>query len=181
MTGATTTSNRLAELRTEFDRTFSIPPSSQGLEQIDNLLAIRVAGDSYAIRVMEISGLANNRKIVPLPSPIPELLGVASMRGGFLSVYNLEALLGYKPGPDPPRWLALCGSDEPVGLAFREFEGYLRVPLTQIYAPEQRDSAREHVKCVVRTADMVRAVVSIPYLIEMIKKRCYDKSVLKER
>ena len=181
MTGATTTSSRVAELRSEFDRTFSLPPSSQVAEQIENLLAIRVAGDPYAIRVMEISNLANNRKTVPLPSPIPELLGVASMRGGFLPVYNLEALLGYKAGPHPPRWLALCASDEPVGLAFGEFEGYLRVPLAQIYSAEQKDATRQHVTHLVRAADVVRAVVSIPYLVEMIRKHCDDKHVLKER
>lgn len=181
MTGATTTSSKVAELQSEFDRTFSLAPSSQAVEQIENLLAIRVAGEPYAIRVLEISGLANNRKIVPLPSPIRELLGVASMRGGFLPVYNLEALLGYKSGVDPPRWLALCGSDEPVGLAFAEFEGYLRVPSIQIYAAEQMDAAREHVKHVVRMADIARAVVSIPYLVEMIRKLCDDKRGLKER
>jgi len=181
MTGATTTSGRVAELRSEFDRAFSLPPSSQVVEQIENLLAIRVAGDPYAIRVQEISGLANNRKIVPLPSPIPELLGVANMRGGFLPVYNLEALLGYRPGADPPRWIALCASNEPVGLAFAEFEGYLRIPSIKICSAEQRYAAREPVKNVVRMADMVRTVVSIPYLVEIIRKLCDDKRGLKER
>ena len=161
MTDKTTApSSKVAEIRSDFDA--SLLPSSQVVDQIENLLAIRVAGDPYAIRVMEIAGLANNRKIVPLPSPIPELLGVASMRGGFLPVYNLEGLLGYRLGADPPRWLALCGSEEPVGLAFREFEGYVRVPVVQIHAPEQEDVARQHIKHVVRLTDMVVWLYPLP-------------------
>jgi chemotaxis signal transduction protein len=175
------TTTKVLELRNAFDQTYAIPPSSQVIQQIENLLAIRVAGDPYAIRVREISGLANNRKTVALPSPIPELLGVAGIRGGFVPVYSLSALLGYSRDANQARWLALCESEEPVGLAFNDFEGYLRVPLAQVYAAEQRDVAREHVKHVVRAADMVRAVVSIPNTLEMIKRRCDKNRVSKER
>jgi chemotaxis signal transduction protein len=172
--------NKIAELRSAFDRTYSIAPSSQGVEQIENLLAIRVAGDPYAMWVREISGLANNRKTVALPSSVPELLGVASMRGGFVPVYSLAALLGYSQDLVQGRWLALCGSQEPVGVAFSDFEGYLRVPSTQIYAAEQMDAGREHVKQVVRAAGTVRAVISMAHLLETIRSRCGEHRVSKE-
>ncbi len=181
MTATSTTAIKVLELRNAFDQTYANPPSSRVAEQIENLLAIRVAGDPYAIRVSEISGLANNRKSVALPSRIPELLGVAGIRGGFVPVYSLAALLGYSRDMDQARWLALCGSEEPVGLAFSDFEGYLQVPLAQVYAAEQKDVKREHVKHVVRAVDMVRAVVSIPNILEMIKRRCDKNRVSKER
>ena len=94
MTGASTTASKVAEIRNAFDHSYAIPPASQVGEQIENLLAVRVAGDPYALRVGEISSLTNSRKTVALPSPVSELLGVAGIRGGFVPVYSLAALLG---------------------------------------------------------------------------------------
>lgn len=181
MTGVATTVSRAEEFRTAFDQTYAIPASSQAAEQIEDLLAIRVSGDAYAVRLGEVSGLAKDRKIVMCPSPIPEFLGIAGIRGGLVSVYGLSALLGYATQADPGRWLMLCGREELVGLAFSEFEGYLRVRRTQVHATEQKDVARAHVTHVVRADGRVRAIVSIPHLRELIQKRCDKQSVSKEQ
>ena len=170
-----------AELRNAFDRARAIPFSAGAVEQVEGLLSIRVSGNPYAIRVSEISGLANDRKVVAFPSSIPELLGVAGIRGGLVSVYSLAALLGYSREADQARWLVLCGVEEPVGLAFSAFEGYLLVPLTQVYAAGQRDAARAQVKHVLHAADLVCAIVSIPDILESIKRRCDDSRPSKER
>jgi len=148
---------------------------------MEDLLAIRVSRDAYAIRVSEISGLATDRKIVAFPSPIPELLGVAGIRGALVPVYSLAMLLGYNAETERTRWLALCGTEDPVALVFSDFEDYVRVPLTQLYAAEQKDVARTHVEHVVRATDMVRAVVSIPLIRKTIQRRCANDSVSKER
>jgi len=168
----TRVSSRAEQLRSAFDRARAIPFSSETAEQIENLLAIRVSGDAFAIRLSEVSGLATNKKIVALPSPIPELLGVAGIRGRLVPVYSLAALLGYSANADQGRWLALCGAEEPVGLVINDFEGHLRVPLAQVYKAEQKDMTSTHVTHVVRASDMVRAVVSIPQLVEIIRTRC---------
>jgi chemotaxis signal transduction protein len=170
----TRVSGKASQLRNEFDRARAIPVSSETVEQIENLLAIRVSGDAFAIRLSEISGLATDRKIVALPSPIPELLGVAGIRGRLVPVYSLSALLGYGAAAGQGRWLALCGAEEPVGLAINDFEGYLRVPLARVYAAEKKDMVSAHITQVVRASDMVRAVVSIPLLMEIIQRRCHD-------
>jgi chemotaxis signal transduction protein len=172
--------NKAAQLRHAFDRARAIPFSSQALESIENLLAIRVSGNAFAISLSEISGLATDKKIVAFPSPIPELLGVAAIRGRLVPAYSLAALLGYSASTERGRWLALCGAEELVGLAISEFEGYLRVPVAQIYAPEQQDLLSVHVKHVVRVADTVRAVVSIPLIIGVIQRRCGNASETKE-
>jgi chemotaxis signal transduction protein len=167
---------KAAELRNAFDRARAVPLVSVAAERVENLLAIRVSGDAFAIRLSEISGLATDRKIVGFPSPIPELLGVAAIRGRLLPVYSLAALLGYSPHAGQGRWLVLCGTEEPVGLAVNDFEGYVRVPLAQVYTAEQKDEASTHVKHVVRAADMVRDVISIPLIIEVIQRRCRNAS-----
>jgi hypothetical protein len=70
----------------------------------------------------------------------------------------------------------LCGTEEPVGLAINDFEGYVRVPLAQVYTAEQKDAASAHVKHVAHAADMVRGVVSIPLVMELIQRRCRNAS-----
>jgi chemotaxis signal transduction protein len=173
--------DKAAELRNAFDGARAIPFSSQAVERMESLLGVRVCGDAYAIRVSEISGLANARRIVELPSAIPELLGVAGVRGVLIPVYSLAALLGYNAEAVQGRWLVLCGTEEPVGLAFNDFEGYVMVSSEQVYNAEPNDVARTHAKHVVRTADMVRAVISIPLIRELIQTRCGTKDEAKER
>jgi chemotaxis signal transduction protein len=181
VTGPSATASKAAELRNAFDRARAIPLSTGAVEQVAGMLSIRVSGDPYAIRVSEISGLANDRKVVAFPSSIPELLGVAGIRGGLVSVYSLAALLGYGREAGQARWLVLCGAEEPVGLAFSDFEGYFTVPLTQVYATDQKDAARARVKHVLRTGELVCAVVNVPDILESIKRRCDNSRPSKER
>ena len=159
------------ELRNAFDRARALPFLSEVRERIENLLVLRVSGDAFAIRLGEISGLATDRKTIAFPSPIPELLGVAAIRSRLVPVFSLAALLGYSAPATPGRWLVLCATEEPVGLAINDFEGYLRVPLSRVYAAGQKDESLR-IKHVVRTDDMVRDVVSIPALLEIIQRRC---------
>jgi chemotaxis signal transduction protein len=174
-------SNTAVELRNAFDRARAIPLSSQALAPIEDLLAIRVSGHAFAIRLSEISGLATDKKIVAFPSPIRELLGMATIRGRLVSVYSLAALLGYGATTDRGRWLALCGTEELVALAINDFEAYLRVPVAQIHAAEQQDLVSAHVKHVVRVADTVRAVISMPLITRVIRTRCGSANEPKER
>jgi purine-binding chemotaxis protein CheW len=161
-----------AELRAAFDRTYALPAQFQEAKRNEDLLAIRLAGNAYAIKVSEISGLANDRKTIALPSTIPELLGVAGIRGELVPVYSLAALMEVNRGPDETRWLALCGAKEPIGLAFTEFEGYLQVPLSDLYAAGQENLKRGHVREVARTAGLVRSVLNISSILETVRRRC---------
>jgi len=72
--------SKLVELRSVFDRARALPFPSDAIDLTENLLAVRVSGDGYAIRVAEISGLVTGKKVVPIPTSIVELLGVAGIR-----------------------------------------------------------------------------------------------------
>ena len=172
MSNVSTLYDTAADLQGAFDRSCTLPPNSGGIEQTENLLLIRMAGDRYALRVRQIDGLASNRAIVPLPGAVPEMLGVAGISSGLVSVYSLAALLGYPPEPNEDRWLALCGKENRIGLAFSELEGYRRIPAAHVYAAGQEDAMRGHVKEIAQTADLVRAIVNIPLIMEIIRSRC---------
>lgn len=117
---------RAAALRRAFDAAFAAPPAG-ARDAMQDFLAIRVAGDPFAVRVASVSRLAAIPKIVSVPSQRRSVLGVAAIRGALVSVHGLAALLGYASDGGDARWIAIAGN-EMVGLAFHELDGFLRVP-----------------------------------------------------
>ena len=109
---------------------------------------------------------------------MPGLLGVAGIRGGVVPVYGLYALLGYATPATPPRWFVLAG--ERVGLGFGELDGYLRISKSDI-AQVPSESEERHVRETVRIGAIPRAILSIPSVVETIKKRLAAGGTLKER
>jgi len=165
--------NKAAQLRQVFDRTFALPPSLASPE-FEDLLTIRVAGDPYAIRLLDIAEIVTGHRVVSVPAVTPDLLGLAGIHGGIVPVFGLSSILGYVPDPGSPRWIILCGSEEPIALAFSDFEGYLRLPTSALTADENFCGTREHVKYVnqvVSTPDGVRAVISMPLIMATIRNR----------
>ena len=161
-----------ADLRAAFDRSYALPSRFQQTSNTEDLLALRLAGAPYAIRVREIAGLANNRRPVALPSSVPELLGVTGIRGELVPVYSLAALLDGHRDTEEVRWLALCRTEELIGLAFADFEGYLQVSPAEIYSANHEHLAHSSVHEVARSAGVVRSIISIPAIVEMVKRRC---------
>ncbi len=152
------TGQRAAELRRAFDQAFAAPPALAKPETV-GLLLVRVSADPYALRVTDLSSLVSRRKVAPLPSGRPELLGVAGIRGALVPVYGLGVLLGYPPVAHDCPWLALSGSPDPVALAFEELEGFVRVEAAVLYRAEASDTPRSHVRQVVRIANTTRGVI----------------------
>ncbi len=167
MTAPSGLEQRLLDLRRAFDQAFAVAPNTT-VETFEDLLAVRVAGDPYALRVREITGLVASRKIVPLPSRRPELLGIAGNRGSLVAVYSLAGLLGYGADSKPASWLALAGAHEPLGLGFEELEGFLRVRSGDVHVAHPAEGARLHVGQVVivgNKSSQSRRVVDIPSML----------------
>lgn len=111
-----------AQLREAFDRSFASLPSRAAAPG-ERFLAIRIGGHPHAVRVAEIAGLFADKKITPLPGAVAELMGLVTIRGTLLPVYDLGLLL-HCARSTIPRWL-LTVAAAPVALAFDEFDGYL--------------------------------------------------------
>ncbi|MBZ5617407.1 MAG: chemotaxis protein CheW [Acidobacteriia bacterium] len=164
----------LAELRSAFDESFALPSRSR--EHQESVIQVRVGSEVFAIRTGHIAGLVKSKKIVPLPSRIPELRGLAALRGSLIPVYDLAALLGIPPGVSGPSWLVLVSCDTLIGLAFDGFEGQ-QVPE---WLSDQQ-SERQYVRQLVRIGSAVRAVLDIPGLAAAIRKRAGLAPPAKER
>ncbi len=169
---------RAAELRDAFDRAFASARPSDARADVD-LLAIRVGADPFALRLADVSALFADRKILRLPGPIPELLGLAGFRGATLPVYDLRALLGY-PALAAPRWLVIA-AERPIAIAFDAVGRHLRVPSSAIAATDDRDRTRRHVREVVRADGIARPIVHVPSILEAVQKRAHSFVPRKER
>ncbi len=165
------------ELRRSFDETFARPPAEAGGGH-DGFLSIRVGEDGFALRVSEIAGIEAGKRILSLPVERPGLLGIAGIRGRVVPAYSLAKLLGCREAGPEPHWLALVGHD-PMGLAFSDFEGYLRVPREEISA---LGGTREHPYAMeaLRHAGGVRPVLNIPRIIMAIQRGAAPSSHAQE-
>jgi len=167
-----------AALRRAFDRSFADAPASV-TPAFTSFLAVRIGDNPYAIELSELAGLHRDRTVVPASSPDREFLGIASVRGAMVPVYDLRALLGYPSDGIAPRWLVLSRAPSLVGLAFDLFEAYLRTPSDEVPAPEP-GAARLHVRGVVRAGDAVRPLIHVASVLEAIGARAFGNRSPKE-
>ena len=169
-------SSRSASLRREFDAAFAAPAEVDERTRIE-ILVVRVGPDPHAIRLSEIRGLHSDRRITPVPGPLPELLGLVGLRGAIAPVYDLRLLLGYGAGL-PPRWLVVA-MPGPIGLAFEHLDGHAVVAPDAIVA-EPGSGPGQAAREVVVSADGSRAVLlRMPSLVNEVAARA--RRVRKER
>jgi chemotaxis signal transduction protein len=159
--------SRLDALRRAFDQGFR-EPRSTSIPDIEDLLAIRLGLDAYALRLRDVAALGADRPLTPVPSDNPGLLGVAGLRGAIVAVYDLGALLG-RPVETAPRWLALAKGSSATAFAFSQFEGQLRLPRQSLAS----ESPRTHhaVGEVARCGDTARPVIDLGSLARTLELR----------
>jgi purine-binding chemotaxis protein CheW len=166
--GGSQVTGRAAELRDAFDRVFAeahppAPPPSE------DLLAIRIASEPYALRLTEIAGLFADRKITPVPGRSSALLGIAGFRGAIVPVYDLPVLLGCR-ALETARWLAIAAGT-PVAFAFAVQEGQLRLPRSAIVSYPIGEDRRRHVREFAHATDLARPIVHLPSVLEAIRRQ----------
>jgi purine-binding chemotaxis protein CheW len=167
----------LNELRRAFDEAFAAPVLHQP-EDLATLIAIRVAGQPFALRATEIAALAKRRRIVPAPSRVPELLGLAGTRGALVPVYDLAALLGLSCAGEP-QWLALTHQEGQLALAFDNIEGLVEIRKTNLFADDTCPSG-SHVRQLARIGAETRAVIDITAVVETIRQHAGSSEPARE-
>jgi purine-binding chemotaxis protein CheW len=166
-----------AALRDAFDSAFAAARPQPSSARHD-FLAIRVGGDPFAVRAADLGGLYTDRRIVPVPSPVPEFMGLTGFRGRLVPVYDLRRLLGYAGGPWP-RWLGLLWTPAPIGLAFDRFDGHVRSDDDPAIAHELTASAR-YVGGAVTLPDVTLPLLDLTALREAIAGLCHPHRHIEE-
>ena len=165
--GASVT-DRAEALGRAFDVSFAAAPPSTTAD-FERVLSVRLGPMGYALRLSDIAGVFADVKITPVPTNVPELLGIAAFHGTVLPVYDLRALLGHPVGTRP-RWMAVAAAT-PVGLAFDDLEGQRSVPGDAIVSQRSNDAHLRHVDAVAQLDGTARAIVSVQSVLEEIRTR----------
>jgi purine-binding chemotaxis protein CheW len=151
--------SRAESLRQVFDEGFAHAPLL-ALERNDGLIALRLGGDPYAVRITEVAELLKGRTVVSMPSRRADFLGLARLRGGIISVYSLGGLLGRVGPTEEARWLLLSAAAHSVAFAVEDFEGYLGVAPSDIL-PSPSGVGRAHLTEVARVNQVHRPIISL--------------------
>jgi len=157
-----------SELRAAFDQAFTADQLQSGERTVD-VLAIRVAEQSYALRLAEVLAVHEGRKLVPVPTPAPALLGLVGLRGLVAPIYDLRLLLGHAAG-HLPSWFVLVRSPSPIGVAFDALEGHLRLPESSLVSARSGDNAGRFTPGSVLTPGGPRPLIHLPSLVESIAR-----------
>lgn len=163
------TAGSAAALRRLFDDSFAAAATARSA-RLEGLLAIRLGSDPYALRLSEIAGLHAAVKIVAVPSPNAQLLGIVGLRGVMAPIYDLAALLRYPPAINP-RWMVLARMSQPVGFAFETFEAHVQVPEAALGEGQNGadgGAARQHTSGTVRAAGALRPIIRMASVVELI-------------
>jgi chemotaxis signal transduction protein len=121
--GTNPISQRIVELRHEFDSSFSRPWQSEQVER-DSILCFTAEGRRFAAPLTGLQGLAKAGTILPLPSRSPALLGLSVVRARILPVYSIARLMGAPARATEAVWLAVLRGRESVGVALDTLDGY---------------------------------------------------------
>lgn len=161
-------SGMAADLRADFDGAFARAHAAEAPPQVD-LLLIGVADRGYALRLSEVVELLADRRLVSVPSPRRDLLGLAGLRGVVTPVYDLAQSLGQPPAHEP-RWLVQVRAAAPFAVAFERFERHLRLPLSDLAAV--RDGASTTFsRASVRLEQYPLPVLDLPAIFESVARR----------
>jgi chemotaxis signal transduction protein len=159
--------SKAEEMRAELDRAFAAP--REEASPVTTLLAIRVDGEAYALRLSELAGVAADRRIIPFPSDAPSCIGIAGHHGDLVPVFALGSLLGRPRATTDPRWLGLVRIDGTLAaLAFDEIESCFQVAETAL-STESGSSFISHVLSgSAAPSGGRRAVLSVPALVDAV-------------
>jgi purine-binding chemotaxis protein CheW len=156
--------SRATALRREFDRSFIEPPRVD-VGTKEDLLAVRLGAQDFAIRLLEIAGLFADKKITPVPSANAAMLGIAGFRGAIVPVYDLQNLLGLAASRTS-RWLVIAAG-APVAFSFEAFEGWLRV-LPHAIMPQKSQKKHSFTRDFVRTDNVLRPIVQLSSVLDAL-------------
>lgn len=174
-------SSRALRLRQDFDSAFARVPDTDMSRRLD-FLAIRAGEYSYAVRLVDVSGLAVDRAVTPVPVATNALLGVTAFRGSIVTVYDLGMLLGQERGKSLP-WLIVTAAAPGVGFAFDQFDGHLRVAEDAVATERGKGPKRttSGAREVLRTDASVLPILQVSVVLDGIRARVDEGSSSKEQ
>ncbi len=159
----------VADMQRQFDGAFAMAHEERA-EDRELIIVIRVAGELFAVRTAQITGVTRLRRIAPLPTSVPAFLGITSVRGHLFPAYDTAALLGLPARESEKGWMIFANCDPPIGLVFEGIDAQMEVACACIYE-NQTSNSRDYLRRIVKFGKTNRAVIDIPGLVEEIRRQ----------
>jgi chemotaxis signal transduction protein len=154
-------------LRDAFDGAFAREPAEAAAGAL-RYLAIRQAGDPYAVPLDAVAGLVRDVRITSLPTASPDFIGVTALAGRPVPVFDLRRLMGHAPAA-APRVVLLVRAPEALGLAVDDVDGQFAAE------PDDANVAAgpgAHVRGAVANGARVLPVVDLASVIAAVRRQC---------
>lgn len=159
---------RVAELRAEFDRAFADSVAETQPEFLDVIL-LTVAGDRYALRFADVTGVHAGRAVSPVPTSSRVFSGLMGLRGVIVPTYDLAGLLGY-PAAERPRWVISLRHATSVGVAFDRLDAHRRVALSDVKNQGGAADDSRPTRGGIIDAGATIPLIHLPSLLEIIER-----------
>lgn len=124
MTASLLSAEAIAALRYEFDSSFRDLPRMQSGVGTDYLL-VQTGNRRYAVALREVAMIQARCRVTRVPGSLPGLLGVSSVRGELLAVYDLGVRIGHGSSKECHWVLRVTGSH--VAFAFEQLVRHVRL------------------------------------------------------
>ncbi len=156
----------LADIRRAFDRSFG-EPVSVNQESGDLVLAIRAGAEHHVVRLSEMAGIHECRKIVPLPGAKRSCLGLIGLRGRFHGVFRLSTLLGAPPVQTRTPWLLVAPGRDAPAFAVEAIDGCLEINAGELHPIGNGANTSQYVRGLFVRDGVARGLLDLPSLVAM--------------
>jgi chemotaxis signal transduction protein len=123
--------DRVAQMRREFDAAFARPPAAEP-PATETLLRVSAGGTGFFVQLRQLACVLPCAVVVPVPGARRELLGLTAVRGQILPLYSLATLLELAGPVAPARWILVAAGGTGAGLGVEVVEGVSRIPETVV-------------------------------------------------
>lgn len=160
-------SEQVLQLKTEFDRAFAEPLRTQDSE-FENFVGFNIEDAVFVLRMTEIKGLVQCKKVIPLPSADSHFIGITGVQGQLIPVYSLASILGYSKNNEEDRWLVLCEDKERIGFLLEDLQGYIRILASDLSASEKLEKKQESISGAIHFGSKVAGIVNLSSIVKNI-------------
>ena len=135
-----------------------------------DLLGFMLADEEYALGVLEVKEIVRLQPITAVPRSPEWVLGIVTLRGVIVPIFDLRRRLGLPPGEPGPdtRIVVATRGGEPAGLVVDRITQVLRVPHDRLEPPPHTiaTAEAEYLRGVARLEDRLVIQLNLARVLE---------------
>jgi purine-binding chemotaxis protein CheW len=140
-------------------------------EDLLNVMGFRLGNEEYAIDIMHIKEITIPSQLTPVPRAPHYILGILSLRGNIIPVFDAKQRIGLPEGKDMSRAriLVIRHGDEQVGILVDAITGAAQLPTSSIEPPPPvlKGVEAEYISGVGRDGDRMIIIMNIDELFKV--------------